>query len=735
MSFQYLTNSNPPPSSSLLEYDVEPGTTYLSSANQQFYANLTITVSNTTSAPVNCMEFQFGILAGAGSGNLTTATEAASISPVSDQDEWSVVASGFSDQSNPNLFLFSATPSGISNYLALDPNASLVFHLNGILIDQSVGEGLAPFTIIETTGTSRPTEQKVQGTLPVDKVTGSLAINSFDVDPPTAISPGTPIELSWALADSDHWQLYDTATATLLYDSNTSTPPNLSQWPVSPQQLTPETTTTYELIAWAGAVYTAAQSTAMVAAPQVTAEGPTDPVDALSDVVIRWQTANAQSVKIEPTGQTADATSNQGSFTVQPSADTEYALTATWTDTNVSPSLVINSQPANIEVFVNPPAITSFTASPQTCAPSEQVNLAWQTQSAVTASLAQLTVGNPSLVPLGDVPLISSSYPVEPVGVSTYLLTAASEGTATSQATAAAGEDMTPPAGGSGLLYDDVNKVIWVLQPLAGNFVGRISPSDGSPVGQSIAVDFGPFGIVFDGTSIWVACAIANSVTRIRASDGTVQGGYLPVGSFPLAIAYDWVNKLIWTVNNQGGTVSRLNQSDGSSAGPDIKVGTQPISLTFDGTNVWVVNTAEATISLIKASDGTIGNPIPSQKALQLTFDGTNVWAACYDGTVKKFDSAGNAIGVSQTGCTDPSAILWDGTYIWVADVGTNTVSVLQGADGTVVGVFPATADVQSLAFDGNYLWVFSNNSTNGTNALSRYWAQHQAPADPHSEA
>jgi hypothetical protein len=465
----------------------------------------------------------------------------------------------------------------------------------------------------------------------------------------------------------------------------------------------------------------------MVAAPSVSAQGPTDPVDALTDVIIPWQSANAQTVTIEPTGQTADASSNQGSFTVQPSADTTYALTATWTDNNVSPPVVINSKPYNADVYVNPPSITSFAASPQTCAPTEQVNLSWETQSTVTASLEQLTVGNPGRIPLGDVPLNSSGYPVEPVGVSTYFLTATSQGTVTDQTTAAAAENMTTPPGAAGLLYDDANNVIWVLQPFSGSTVGRISPSDGSPVGQPIKVGNAPLAFCFDGTSIWVACAAANAVTRIQASDGKVLAGHLSVGKFPYAITYDWVNKLIWTVNNQAGTVSRLNQSDGSSAGPDIKVGTKPINLTFDGTNVWVVNSGEASITLIRASDGTIvGKPITGQSPALLTFDGANVWGACFDGTVKKFDGAGNLLDVYQIGCTSPAAIIWDGTYIWVGDGDMSIVSVLQGADGTLLGAFPGIADVQSMAFDETYLWILSNNATNGTISLYRYWAQHQ---------
>src|SRR5436190_4707270 len=118
MSLQYLTNSNPPPDQSALAYDVEPHTVFISTGREPMYANLTVTVANTSTATINCMEFQFGLLAGAATGNLTTVGEAASFTAASQQDEWTITARGsFSSLSNPHLYLFTATPSGTGNYL------------------------------------------------------------------------------------------------------------------------------------------------------------------------------------------------------------------------------------------------------------------------------------------------------------------------------------------------------------------------------------------------------------------------------------------------------------------------------------------------------------------------------------------------------------------------------------------------------------------------------------------
>src|SRR5436190_9966748 len=153
MTLQFVPNATPPPAQSILQYDVEPGTVYASTATESMYANVTITVYNSTSAPINCRQFQFGFIADALAGDaLTTANDIGAITPVSDQNAWSLSSSGW-DTAQPNRYLYNFEPSGIDDYLPLDANQSLVFHLNQVKI--VTGEGVAPFSIIETTGTAR----------------------------------------------------------------------------------------------------------------------------------------------------------------------------------------------------------------------------------------------------------------------------------------------------------------------------------------------------------------------------------------------------------------------------------------------------------------------------------------------------------------------------------------------------------------------------------------------------
>jgi DNA-binding beta-propeller fold protein YncE len=73
----------------------------------------------------------------------------------------------------------------------------------------------------------------------------------------------------------------------------------------------------------------------------------------------------------------------------------------------------------------------------------------------------------------------------------------------------------------------------------------------------SFAVGSFPRGIAFDGANIWVANggSTSNSVTKLRASDGVLQGTF-PVGATPQAVAFDGAN--MWVTNGSSNNVVKL---------------------------------------------------------------------------------------------------------------------------------------------------------------------------------
>jgi len=71
---------------------------------------------------------------------------------------------------------------------------------------------------------------------------------------------------------------------------------------------------------------------------------------------------------------------------------------------------------------------------------------------------------------------------------------------------------------------------------------------------QRVAVGSDPVGVAFDGANIWVTNLFGHNVTKVRVSDGAVQGTF-SVGTSPAGIAFDGAN--IWVTTGDD-TVIKL---------------------------------------------------------------------------------------------------------------------------------------------------------------------------------
>ena len=70
-----------------------------------------------------------------------------------------------------------------------------------------------------------------------------------------------------------------------------------------------------------------------------------------------------------------------------------------------------------------------------------------------------------------------------------------------------------------------------------------------------------------------------------------------PVGNGPSGVAFDGTN--IWVTNRFDGTVTRINAATAVVVGGPITVGDSPVGVAFDGTNIWVTNDFDGTVSKI----------------------------------------------------------------------------------------------------------------------------------------
>ena len=255
---------------------------------------------------------------------------------------------------------------------------------------------------------------------------------------------------------------------------------------------------------------------------------------------------------------------------------------------------------------------------------------------------------------------------------------------------------------------------IWVANSNS-NSVTKIKASDGSNLGEFPVVNF-PNAIAFDGSNVWVTNYNNNSVRKLRASDGAQQGTFT-VGGFPTGIAFDGSN--VWVANSipsNTNNVTKLRASDGANVGT-FSISGESRSLVFDGEYVWVTTAGPHEVKKLRASDGGLVATYPlTFEPNLLAFDGSNIWLTSYFGnTVTKLKASdGTPLGTFTVG-SGPQGIVFDGENIWIANNTGKSVTKLRPGDGTTLGTFEVGAGPRVMAFDGASIWVVNSASNTVT--------------------
>jgi YVTN family beta-propeller protein len=181
-----------------------------------------------------------------------------------------------------------------------------------------------------------------------------------------------------------------------------------------------------------------------------------------------------------------------------------------------------------------------------------------------------------------------------------------------------------------------------------------------------------PQGIAFDGRRIWTANlgASAGSVSIVTPgpllpwSFTSVSTGF----SGPFGMLFDGSN--IWVTDLFVNTLLKLDQN--GAILQTVNVGNRPNAPAFDGTNIWVPNRFDNTVTVVRAATGTViatlsGNGLNSP--VQVAFDGQRILVTNHDGDSVSLWKAADLtpIGVFSTGAgTQPTGACSDGTYFWI---------------------------------------------------------------------
>ena len=207
----------------------------------------------------------------------------------------------------------------------------------------------------------------------------------------------------------------------------------------------------------------------------------------------------------------------------------------------------------------------------------------------------------------------------------------------------------------------------------------RIDPSQ--PAGAVTTVtsnlQFGSGPLVFDGSRIWVSSSSSVSIVTPGASlpwsVTTVTAGF----TSPRSIVYDGAN--IWTADSVAGTLLKLDAN--GAILQTVTVGLTPHHPVFDGTNIWVPNSDADSVSVVRASNGSVLSTLTDaglNDPEQAAFDGQRVLVTNLSGNSVTIWKAANLapIGTFSTGAaTTPIGVCSDGIDFWIVLYGTGQLA------------------------------------------------------------
>ena len=248
---------------------------------------------------------------------------------------------------------------------------------------------------------------------------------------------------------------------------------------------------------------------------------------------------------------------------------------------------------------------------------------------------------------------------------------------------------------------------LWIVDSGSDNIT--VLDSTGGPVGNFPIVL--PKSIHFDGTYIWVGCG-ARPTYKIDPTSSTTlvqfAGRFLDLHS----ITHDTLGN-IWGVD--GGAIDKLHTATGIIIGT-YATGSNPQGVCSDGTNIWIANGADATVTALTGATGApiAGSPFAvGTTPAGICFDGTNVWIANSGSAdvTELVAATGALVGTFPVG-NGPLALCFDGTNIWVTNSADNTVTALVASTGATINTYPVDGDPDGICWDGATIWVANGART-----------------------
>lgn len=279
-----------------------------------------------------------------------------------------------------------------------------------------------------------------------------------------------------------------------------------------------------------------------------------------------------------------------------------------------------------------------------------------------------------------------------------------------------------------------------------------LNADTGTCGGASITLPFTdvPAGSVF-------FCSIAEAFFS-GLTNGTTPTTYDPSTNVPREQMAAFVSRTMDQSVKRAGRRAALDQYWTTQTSNNLgltTIGNGPALVKFDGSDLWVANFADGTVSRVKASDGRVietwtgaGGALgvlvamgkvfvtgqsspgklyqidPSQgvgavttvtsslgnSTIGIAFDGQRIWTANLGGSVSIVTLNPLNVNTVTTGFGGCTGLVYDGANIWVTNNGDSSIKKLDSNANIIMSVTVGSAPSHP-AFDGTNIWVPNGNS------------------------
>lgn len=288
----------------------------------------------------------------------------------------------------------------------------------------------------------------------------------------------------------------------------------------------------------------------------------------------------------------------------------------------------------------------------------------------------------------------------------TFGILAAIPAAAASVALAASAPAKIPIGTTGGILVSAFGSV-WTTDLTSDRLI-RIDPKAGSVTGK-LRLGARPYGLAAGAGSIWVASQATDTLARVNPQTLKVTKR-IRVGFQAFAAAFGGGS--VWVSLESDGTVARIDPRRNKVVAR-IRGFTDPNGLVYANRAIWVSDLAANRVMRVNPRTNRITARIKIPKADWITPGGGALWVSSEKSQVYRLDPHARRITAIVAVGANPLASAWVGDELWVPNIDSNTISVIDPATNSVSRTIPAgTAPLGVLSTPDGVFVSMSNDGT-----------------------